>query len=100
MEYAIDGGYPHLWFVVIDSPLNSYADPKNKERRDVPVSTVTDHFDAWLAIWQGPGQTIFLENQEIKGDSKPLLEPLEFVGDGNEYGRRGFYLEGQTASGA
>lgn len=91
MEHAILNGYPHLGFVVIDSPLKSYADPKNKEQRDVEASTVTDRFYAWLAKWEGPGQLIILENQEIKIESCTLLEPLEFVGDGNEDGRRGFY---------
>lgn len=91
MEHAVAQGYPHLGFVVIDSPLKSYADPKSKEQRDVAVSTVTDRFYAWLAKWQGPGQLIILENQEIRDDSKALLEPLEFVGDGDEEGRRGFY---------
>jgi hypothetical protein len=91
MEHAVGKEYPHLGFVVIDSPLKSYADPKSKEQRDVAVSTVTDRFYAWLAKWQGPGQLIILENQEIKDDSRALLEPLEFIGDGDEDGRRGFY---------
>lgn len=91
MEHAVGKGYPHLGFVVIDSPLKSYADPKSKELRDVPVSSVTDRFYAWLATWEGPGQLIILENQEIKEDSMTLLEPLEFVGDGDEDGRQGFY---------
>lgn len=91
MEHAVGNGYPHLGFVVIDSPLKSYADPKSKELRDVEVSTVTDRFYAWLAKWEGPGQLVILENQEIKFESRTLLEPLEFVGDGDEDGRRGFY---------
>jgi hypothetical protein len=99
MEHAVGEGYPHLGFVVIDSPLKSYADPKSKEQRDVAVSTVTDRFYAWLAKWQGPGQLIILENQEIKDDSKALLRPLEFVGDGDEDGRRGFYPGVQIAAG-
>lgn len=91
MEHAIGNGYPHLGFVVIDSPLKSYADPKSKEQRDVEVATVTDRFYGWLAKWEGPGQLIILENQEIKIESSTLLEPLEFIGDGDEDGRRGFY---------
>lgn len=91
MEHAVGKGYPHLGFVVIDSPLKSYADPKSKEQRDVAVSTVTDRFYAWLAKWEGPGQLIILENQEIKVESSTLLKPLEFIGDGDEDGRRGFY---------
>lgn len=91
MEHAVGKGHPHLGFVVIDSPLKSYADPKNKEQREIEVSTVTDRFYAWLAKWQGGGQLVILENQEIKDNSKALLKPLEFVGDGGEEGRRGFY---------
>lgn len=98
MEHAVGKEYPHLGFVVIDSPLKSYADPKSKEQRDIAVSTVTDRFYAWLAKWQGPGQLIILENQEIKDDSKGLLEPLEFIGDGDEDGRRGFYPGAQKAA--
>lgn len=91
MEHAVGTGHPHLGFVVIDSPLKSYADPKSKERREVEVSTVTDRFYAWLAKWEGPGQLIILENQEIKLEAKASLNPLEFVGDGDEDGRQGFY---------
>ena len=91
MEHAVSNGYPHLGLVVIDSPLKSYADPKSREQRDVEVATVTDRFYAWLAKWEGPGQLIILENQEIKLESSALLKPLEFVGDGGEDGRRGFY---------
>ena len=91
MEHAVGNGYPHLGFVVIDSPLKSYADPKSKEQRDVEVSTVTDRFYAWLAKWEGPGQLVILENQEIKSESSKLLEPLEFVGNGDGDGRQGFY---------
>ena len=98
MEHAVGEEYPHLGFVVIDSPLKSYADPKSKEQRDVAVSTVTERFYAWLAKWQGPGQLVILENQEIKDDSKAVLEPLEFVGDGDEDGRRGFYPGTQGAA--
>lgn len=99
LEHAVGEGYPHLGFVVIDSPLKSYADPKSKEQQDVAVSTVTDRFYAWLANWQGPGQVIILENQEIKDDTKAMLEPLEFVGDGDDDGRRGFYPGVHIASG-
>lgn len=93
MEHAVGKGYPHLGVVVIDSPLKSYADPKSKEQRDVEASTVTDRFYAWLSKWTGPGQLVILENQEIKGNSKTALNPLEFVGDSDDEGRRGFYPE-------
>jgi hypothetical protein len=96
LEHAVGKKYPHLGFVVIDSPLKSYADPKSKEQRDVAVSTVTDRFYAWLTKWKGPGQLLILENQEIKDDARALLTPLEFIGDGDEDGRRGFYLGAKT----
>lgn len=98
MEHSVGKGFPHLGFVVIDSPLKSYADPKSKEQRDVAVSTVTDRFYEWLAKWQGPGQLLILENQEIKDDAKAVLKPLEFTGDGDEDGRRGFYPGPQKAA--
>ncbi len=91
MAHAVGNGHPHLGFVVIDSPLKSYADPKSKEQREVALTTVTDRFYSWLAKWKGPGQVIVLENQEIHEASKVLLKPLEFVGDGDDVGRRGFY---------
>ncbi|WP_065064672.1 hypothetical protein [Paraburkholderia tropica] len=82
--------------VIIDSPLKSYADPKSKEARDVEVATVTDRFYAWLARWNGLGQVIILENQDIKADSREMLKPLEFIGDSDEEGRRGFYPSSQS----
>lgn len=91
MEHAVGSGYPHLGVVVIDSPLKSYADPKNREQQDVEASTVTDRFYMWLAAWTGLGQIVVLENQEIKSDAKAQLDPLEFVGDGDGDGRAGFY---------
>lgn len=91
MAHALEKGHPHLGFVVIDSPLKSYADPKSKEQHDVAVLTVTDRFYEWLAGWSGPGQVIILENQEIKGTAKELLNPTEFVGDAGSEGRLGFY---------
>jgi flagellar biosynthesis/type III secretory pathway chaperone len=93
MEHALVRGYPHLGFVVIDSPLKSYADPKSNEQRDVNAATVTDRFYEWLTKWRGPGQVVILENQEIKAGSATLLQPLEFVGDGDGAGRTGFYPE-------
>lgn len=91
MTHALSSGYPHLGFVLIDSPLKSYADPKSTEQTDVAPSTVTDRFYAWLGDWKGPGQVVILENQDIRTDSKVLLDPLEFVGDGGDKGRKGFY---------
>jgi len=91
MHYAISEGNPHLGFTVIDSPLKSYADPKASGLRDVSLATVTDKFYSWLAAWEGPGQIIILENQDIRGNARLLLQPLEFEGLGGEGGRAGFY---------
>lgn len=91
MAHAVDRGHPHLGFIVIDSPLKSYADPKSNEQREVALATVTDRFYSWLADWTGPGQIIILENQEVHSDAKAKLAPLEFVGDAGVEGRSGFY---------
>ncbi|MCC8485511.1 hypothetical protein VDF13_05745 [Xanthomonas campestris pv. raphani] len=91
MRYALSSGNPHLGITVIDSPLKSYADPKVSEKRDVPSETVTDKFYSWLAAWDGPGQIIILENQDIRADSKALLKPLEFDGQDVGNGRAGFF---------
>lgn len=90
MKHALEMQYPHLGFVVIDSPLKAYADPKSSEQRDVGIATVTDRFYAWLAEWPGPGQVIILENQEIRSEAARALAPIEFSGVRGE-GRPGFY---------
>ncbi|XRD86383.1 hypothetical protein ISN73_20935 [Dyella acidisoli] len=90
MQHAMTEGYPHIGFVVIDSPLKSYADPKSAEVREVPVRTVTDNFYDWLATWKGKGQIVILENQDISASTASTLRPIEFSGvDGQ--GRYGFY---------
>ncbi|QOD82945.1 hypothetical protein [Chromobacterium haemolyticum] len=91
MAYAVGEGHPHLGLVVIDSPLKSYADPKSKENRDVAAGTVTSRFYDWLSKWNGPGQILILENEEISEPAKGRLRPIEFIGDGDGDGRRGFY---------
>lgn len=91
MTHSLNEGHPHLGFVLIDSPLKAYADPKNQEGREVPVLTVTDRFYQWLSKWEGPGQLIILENQEIRAELKSSLSPIEFIGDAIGEGRRGFY---------
>ncbi|MFZ3039403.1 MAG: hypothetical protein WA115_06400 [Polynucleobacter sp.] len=91
MDYALNEGYPHLGFIVIDSPLKSYADPKNQDGKDVAAGTVTSRFYDWLSKRSGPGQIIILENEEIQESLKDLLKPLEFIGEGDGSGRKGFY---------
>lgn len=90
MEHALKNGHPHLGVVVIDSPLKAYADPTSVESRDIPVSTVTDKFYAWLSKWQGPGQVVILENEKIRPETANDLQPIEFTGV-EGIGRPGFY---------
>ncbi len=91
MDYALREGHPHLGFIVIDSPLKSYADPKNRESKDVAVGTVTNRFYDWLSKRSGRGQVVILENEEISEPAKGLLKPVEFIGEGSGEGRQGFY---------
>ncbi len=84
-------GHPHLGFIVIDSPLKSYADPKNQENKDVAAGTVTSRYYDWLSKRSGRGQIVILENEEISELAKALLKPLEFIGEGSGEGRKGFY---------
>jgi len=90
LKHALTQHNPHLGFIVIDSPLKSYADPKSTEQREVEVGTVTDRFYEWLLKWQGPGQVVILENQDIKSSTSVVLQPIEFTGVPGE-GRVGFY---------
>lgn len=91
MDYALREGHPHLGFIVIDSPLKSYADPKNQENKDVAAGTVTSRYYDWLSKRSGRGQIVILENEEISELAKGLLMPLEFIGEGSGEGRKGFY---------
>jgi hypothetical protein len=77
--------------VVIDSPLKSYADPKNKENKDVDAGTVTSRFYDWLSKRKSPGQIVILENEEINDPARGILKPTEFIGEADDKGRKGFY---------
>ena len=92
LRHCLENGYPHLGVVVIDSPLKAYADPALAESLEVPVSTVTDNFYAWLSSWNGPGQVVILENEKIRDETAKLLVPIEFTGLLGT-GRAGFYPE-------
>lgn len=59
MDYAIDNNFPNLGFVVIDSPLISKADPKNK---DIDAGAATNRLYEWLSASKNLGQIIILEN--------------------------------------
>lgn len=95
LHNSLESGYPHLGVVVVDSPLKAYADPTLTDSNDVAVSTVTDNFYAWLAKWEGPGQVVILENEEIRDITAKVLKPIEFTGTRGS-GRAGFYPERVT----
>jgi hypothetical protein len=90
MEHALGQGHPHLGVVVIDSPLKAYADPNSEEPKEVPLTTVTERFYAWLSEWDGLGQVVVLENEKIRSETANILDPVEFTGIVG-IGRAGFY---------
>lgn len=90
LRHAFETGSPHLGVVVIDSPLKAYADPRQTESPEIAVSTVTEKFYSWLSNWNGPGQIVILENEEIQDDMAAVLQPIQFTGPYGD-GRSGFY---------
>ncbi|MGX9693594.1 hypothetical protein ACTJNK_24895 [Achromobacter anxifer] len=90
MENALAENLPHLGVVVLDSPLKAYADPKSAEVKDVPSATVVDRFYKWLSTWNGLGQIIVLENEEVEPATAITLNPTVFTRISG-YGRYGFY---------
>jgi rubrerythrin len=90
LRHSTSKGFPHLGLVVLDSPLKAYADPAQEGAPDVPVNTVVNRFYAWLSTWEGPGQIIVLENEEIDQVTAVQLNPVQFSGRAGE-GRQGFY---------
>ena len=90
MENALREGFPHLGVVVLDSPLKAYADVDSDEIQDVPPETVIDKFYRWLAEWNGLGQVIVLENEEVKPELAQTLKPVVFTRK-RTVGRYGFY---------
>lgn len=93
MEHAISIDAPHLGFVVIDSPVVTYRDPKHgsadpDEALDISVK---DRFYSWLTSREDRGQIIVLENEEPESDVKLRLSHTEFVGMEGASGRKGFY---------
>lgn len=90
LQYVETAGRPHPGFVVVDSPLKSFADQKQEGDPDVPLVTVNTKFYNWLASWKGPGQLIVLENEEPPAELRPTLDAIEFTKiDGVR--RRGFF---------
>lgn len=102
MERAIDAKHPHLGFVVIDSPLVTYKDPKHSknsiESDDLLEEGVSIKFYNWLANRKEPGQIIVLENEEPPATPNESLEITEFFGPNDEGKRVGFFPVGQLAS--
>lgn len=92
MEHALDIKAPHLGLVVIDSPVLTYRDPKNRKMvvADVIPEKVADKFFNWMADWHGPGQLVILENEEPTNDVLSRIPHTLFVGPHGD-GRRGFY---------
>lgn len=90
MEFNIEKNLPHLGFVVIDSPVVTYKDPKHslKELHENYVNSdgellpegVKDSFYGWLATRKDTGQIIVLENEEPSEQQKTQLSYTEFFG--------------------
>lgn len=90
MERAVTAEAAHLGFVVIDSPVLTYRDPKCLSSDEGISDTVANRFFEWMATWKGPGQLIVLENEEPKQETLARIPRNVFVGP-NVSGRRGFY---------
>lgn len=93
MEMAIKDGYSHLGFLVVDSPVVTYKDPKHAKdgAEDLLGLGVKDRFYAWLADREENGQVIVLENEEPEEHLMARLPHTEFFGAGSLQGRNGFY---------
>ena len=94
MELAIHYDFPHLGFIVIDSPVVTYKDPKhaiNTDAAELLDVGVKDRFYAWLANRSESGQVIILENEEPNDQLKSKLTVTEFVGQEIAKGRPGFF---------
>lgn len=95
MELSIEKNHPHLGFVVIDSPVVTYKDPKHSKNAeshdDLLDTTVKDKFYSWLFKQEGAGQIIILENEEPQEKWKDLPLCTEFVGPKSKDGRKGLF---------
>jgi hypothetical protein len=90
MELNIEKNLPHLGFVLIDSPVVTYKDPKysSQELHENNVNSdgellpegVKDSFYGWLATRNDTGQIIVLENEEPSEHQKTQLSYTEFSG--------------------
>ncbi|WP_353166478.1 AAA family ATPase [Acinetobacter sp.] len=102
MELNIEKNLPHLGFILIDSPVVTYKDPKHssKELNENNVNSdgellpegVKDSFYGWLATRKDIGQIIVLENEEPNEQQKNQLSYTEFFGPSAVDGERvGFF---------
>ena len=94
MERAIANGYPHSGFLIIDSPVVTYKDPKHakdSENEELLDESVKDHFYNWLGNNDIKGQIIILENEEPTILQMTSLKYTEFVGNTGADGRKGFF---------
>ncbi|MFW1995518.1 hypothetical protein ACG904_11290 [Acinetobacter guillouiae] len=102
MELNIENNLPHLGFVIIDSPVVTYKDPKHskEELHEHDVNSdgellpegVKDSFYGWLATRKDIGQIIVLENEEPNEQQKNQLSYTEFFGPSAVEGERvGFF---------
>lgn len=102
MELNIEKDLPHLGFILIDSPVVTYKDPKHSKKKshenDVNLDGellpegVKDSFYSWLSTRKELGQVIVLENEEPIDQHKSQLSCTEFFGPyaiGNQ--RIGFF---------
>lgn len=90
MQHAICKKYPHLGFVVLDSPIKAYSAPENISDVTISPTVIRDSFYSWLASRQQHGQVIVLENELIDNETSVSLKPIQFSGSSN-IGRFGFY---------
>lgn len=93
MERAIKNGYPHSGFLVIDSPVVTYKDPKHSSSdndEELLDESVKESFYSWLGNKRTLGQIIILENEEPSPLQKRKLKYTEFVGVAGSNGRKGF----------
>lgn len=94
MERAIKYGYPHPGFLIIDSPVVTYKDPKHSvdnEDEELLDESVKERFYSWLGSETTLGQIIVLENEEPSPLQKEKLKYTEFVGMAGSNGRKGFF---------
>lgn len=102
MELNIEKNLPHLGFIIIDSPVVTYKDPKHSKNelhyKDVDLDGellpegVKDSFYGWLATRNNKGQIIVLENEEPNDQQKTHLVYTEFSGpSASKNERAGFF---------